>query len=162
MESISITKDKLNEIIDNTLNYWKVNSVVNEWDCYKQIKGYGSLKYTYQMDITPKGNLSFILYNFLGLFHGHYLINVNPQTFEYAIRKDSEYFNFISTSPSDDSTIYTKDMLTKEQQIEIEGHIANSLRFVFYGDFGKFNRNCFIHDVNWQKFIYKKVCEDLL
>lgn len=160
MKSIPQTKSKLVEIMNKTIKFWNENNIINEWDIYKQTKSYGCLKYTYQLDVTPNGNLSFILYNFLGNFNGHYQFLVNPNTLDYKVRKYGDYGSLTTIKPTEDKSIYTKENLSIEQHIELMGHIAKTLHFVFYGDFGKFNRNCFVHDVHWQQMIYKKVAED--
>lgn len=154
---IDLTKEFLDSIRQKTLNYWRDNKITNEWDCERTIKGYGCLKNTHFLNETPKGNLSFVLYNFLGLFNGHYEFIVNPTTFEWKMRKYGDYCTFTEILPTDDTTIYTKDNLSKEQIIEIEGHIANTLYFVFYSEF---KRNCGVNSTAWQEWIYKRVAED--
>ena len=83
---IDLTKEFLDSVRQKTLNYWRDNEITNEWDCDRTIKGYGCLKNTYFLNETPKGNLSFVLYNFLGLFNGHYEFIVNPTSFEWKMR----------------------------------------------------------------------------
>lgn len=159
MNNIDLTNDFLNGKIDKAIAYWRDNSVRNEWDANGGIKGRGCLKETYILHETEKGNLSFVLFNFLGLFNGHYEICVNPVTFEWGIRKYGTYQSLTTIGPSDDTKVYTKSDLTKAQVIEMEGHIANTLRFVFYSEF---RRNCNVQSVSWQLFISGKVAEDLI
>lgn len=133
--TIGLSEAFLVSIINKTLNYWEENKVVNLWDIEKHVKGRGCLHDSGSIYATPHGNLTFTLYNFLGLFHGHYKIWVNPNTFEYKIKKAGEYCTFTTIAPPDDDTVYTKDMLSTEQQIEIEGHIANTLYMFFYSSY---------------------------
>lgn len=157
MFKIALTEDFLKSTFQQTLDYWSNNKILNEWSCDKTIKGVGCLKIAYKLKETRKGNLSFELYNFLGVFSGHYQILINPNTFEYKIRKFADYCTLNSYVPTKDTSVLSCEDLTDEQRIEMNGHIAYTLYSLFYSCY---RRDYPIASVSYQQSVYKKVAED--
>lgn len=87
----------------------------------------------YGTDLRINGSiLRMILWNLLGCFDGHYECLVDLDTFEYKVKQHSYYGGLTWTTPAKDTTVYTKAILTHEQQIKIEGHIAITIKEIFY------------------------------
>ena len=88
---------------------------------------------------TNKGNIHFILWNLLGIFNGHYNVVVNPETFEYRVKKHSEYGNLVSYLPTKETIVWTKENMSQEQVDYIEPCIAKTLYDLLYPSISSYN-----------------------
>ena len=86
--------------------------IVSEEFLLEKLKGYKQK--TWSGHWTNKGNIHFILWNLLGIFNGHYNVVVNPETFEYRVKKHSEYGNLVSYLPTKETTVWTKENMSQE------------------------------------------------
>lgn len=92
----------------------------------------GASKYAWSGNWTDKGNIHFILWNLLGVFHGHYDVVVNPDTFEYRVKKRGEYGNLVSYLPPREEKVWTRENMVREQIDHIEPIVANTLLNLLY------------------------------
>ena len=104
--------------------------IVPEEFLLEKLKGYKQK--TWSGHWTNKGNIHFILWNLLGIFNGHYNVVINPETFEYRVKKHSEYGNLVSYLPTKEITVWTKENMSQEQVDYIEPCIAKTLYDLLY------------------------------
>lgn len=111
--------------------------IVSEEFLLEKLKGYKQK--TWSGHWTNKGNIHFILWNLLGIFNGHYNVVVNPETFEYRVKKHSEYGNIVSYLPTKETTVWTKENMSQEQIDYIEPCIAKALYDLLYPSIFSYN-----------------------
>lgn len=111
--------------------------IVSEEFLLEKLKGYKQK--TWSGHWTNKGNIHFILWNLLGIFNGHYNVVVNPETFEYRVKKHSEYGNLVSYLPTKETTVWTKENMSQEQIDYIEPCIAKTLYDLLYPSISSYN-----------------------
>ena len=111
--------------------------IVSEEFLFEKLKGYKQK--TWSGHWTNKGNIHFILWNLLGIFNGHYNVVVNPETFEYRVKKHSEYGNLVSYLPTKETTVWTKENMSQEQIDYIEPCIAKTLYDLLYPSISSYN-----------------------
>ena len=111
--------------------------IVSEEFLLEKLKGYKQK--TWSGHWTNKGNIHFILWNLLGIFNGHYNVVVNPETFEYRVKKYSEYGNLVSYIPTKKTTVWTKENMSQEQINYIEPCIAKTLYDLLYPSISSYN-----------------------
>ena len=111
--------------------------IVSENFLLEKLKGYKQK--TWSGHWTNKRNIHFILWNLLGIFNGHYNVVVNPETFEYRVKKHSEYGNLVSYLPTKETTVWTKENMSQEQINYIEPCIAKTLYDLLYPSFSSHN-----------------------
>ena len=111
--------------------------IVSEEFLLEKLKGYKQK--TWSGHWTNKGNIHLILWNLLGIFNGHYNVVVNPETFEYRVKKHSEYGNLVSYLPTKETTVWTKENMSQEQINYIEPCIAKTLYDLLYPSIFSYN-----------------------
>lgn len=111
--------------------------IVSEDFLLEKLKGYKQK--TWSGHWTNKGNIHFILWNLLGIFNGHYNVVVNPETFEYRVKKHSEYGNLVQYLPTKETTVWMKENMSQEQVDYIEPCIAKTLYDLLYPSISSYN-----------------------
>lgn len=151
-----LSREFLESKVNALLDYWKENKAFG-WGGVK-CDGKGFIHTPTQAYETESGGLRFILWNLIRGFSGHYECVVNIDTFDYSVKRHSDYGSLTWTTPAKDHKIYKAEDLSNEQKLEIEASIALTII------------NCKLTEVSWARIsvvdkslqlcVFRKVSSD--